>query len=278
MISSHVLIHLAGGALALAVISATAARAADGKLRADLQAISQRTVFFGHQSVGGNVLDGLRDLSAESGVPLRIAEVSAGARLAAGTFGHGLIPQNGDPLQKLQSFERAFSSGAAAGAQIALMKFCYVDFSPGTDVPALFARYRSTLEDLRKRHPRTAFVHVTVPLVAEQVGLKAFAKRLLGRESAEALNARREEFNALLRQAYQGKEPVFDLARVESTDPAGRTVTATSNGRPVPVLVGAYTDDGGHLNAEGRRRAARALVEVLAALPASQSTVASERR
>ena len=93
-------------------------------------------------------------------------------------------------------------------------------------------------------------------------------KSLLGRPlGGVAENARREAYNALLRQAYQGREPVFDLARVESTRPGGGAVTASWDGRPVAALAPELTDDGGHLNAEGRRRAARALLDVLAAIP-----------
>jgi lysophospholipase L1-like esterase len=39
------------------------------------------------------------------------------------------------------------------------------------------------------------------------------------------------------------------------------------NGGSAPALTPAFTDDGGHLNAAGRLRAARELVSVLAGLP-----------
>jgi hypothetical protein len=84
-------------------------------------------------------------------------------------------------------------------------------------------------------------------------------------------NIRRQEYNNLLRQAYQGREPIFDLARVESTTADGRAATATWQGKSVPILVKEYTDDGGHLNALGRTRAARELIAVLAALPDGRS-------
>ena len=61
-------------------------------------------------------------------------------------------------------------AGAAAGVDIALVKFCYVDFDAGTDVPALFAAYQATLASLEGRYPRTTFVHVTAPLTTVQGG------------------------------------------------------------------------------------------------------------
>lgn len=260
-------IHLAGAVGALAVAAGAAgASAADERLRADLEATSRRTILFGHQSVGTDILDGLRDLSAEAGVPLRIAEVTSAAGVAPGSCAHVFVAENGNPGQKLQSFERALGEGPAA-VDVALLKFCFVDVTEGTDPRALFERYRAAVKVLQARHPRTVFVHATVPLTVVPTGPKAFVKRLLGRERSEHLNARREEYNALVRDAYQGKEPLLDVARLESTRPDGGVETWSLDGRPVPMLVGAYTDDGGHLNKVGRRRVARELVRMVAALP-----------
>ncbi len=148
------------------------------------------------------------------------------------------------------------------------MKLCYVDIGPDTDAAALFARYQGALDALRQKHPRTTFVHVTVPLAAVQRGPKAWAKRLLGRPVyGTADNARREEYNALLRAAYGGREPVFDLAALESTRPDGSRETFEHDGRQVPALVPEYTDDGGHLNGPAAERVARQLVALLASVP-----------
>jgi hypothetical protein len=124
---------------------------------------------------------------------------------------------------------------------------------------------RQLVADLQARHPGTRFVHVTAPLSTVQAGPKAWVKRLLGRSPYGLVeNGKREDFTSLLRNAYAGKEPVFDLALVESTLPDGGRSTVTANGRALPVLASLYTDDGGHLNEEGRLRAARELVAVLA--------------
>jgi lysophospholipase L1-like esterase len=252
-------------AVAAAVASAAAAHAGDDPgLRRDLERLSRRSVFFGHQSVGMNVLEGLAQLARENGVALRISE--AGAPAPAPGVSHAYVARNGDPERKLRSFAQALAGGP--GPEIALVKLCYADFDRSTDAAALFERYRAALAELRARHPRTAFVHVTAPLTAVQGGPRAWIKSLLGREPGGLEeNARREQFNALLRQAYRGREPLFDLARVESTGPDGRVEALDRRGRPVPYLAPAWTDDGGHLNAEGRRRAARELVSVLAAIP-----------
>jgi hypothetical protein len=239
----------------------------DSKLHDDLQVLSQRRVFFGHQSVGVNLLDGIRALAAQQRVTIRVAEPQA-TGIAPGSIGHAHVGINREPGSKLRDFERAFASGTAAGADLAMLKFCFVDVTGETDVAALFTEYQATMARLRTAFPGTTLVHSTVPLTTVQGGWKAAVKRLLGRPLAGvAENARREEFNTLLRTAYQGREPLFDLARVESTRTDGATETADWHGRAVPALLPEFTDDGGHLNGEGQLRAARELIAILASAP-----------
>ncbi len=274
----------------------------DASLRTDLERIAQRRIFFGHQSVGMNLLDGVKQLTMKTGVSVRVAKVETASGVEPAMIGHTLIAENGDPLRKLKSFEQAMGM-QSTGLDIALnkaprsklrgintalqtagfrqhspqgagnlpeeMKFCYVDFTAETNVQALFASYRATMDGLRARNPGTAFVHVTAPLTIVQGGLKAQIKQFFGYAPLYGTleNMRREEFNALLRQTYQGHEPVFDLARIESTSPDGAAETVKWKGSVVPAMAPAYTDDGGHLNAAGRLRAARELVSVLASIP-----------
>jgi len=250
-------------------IAAHADSMEDTDLRAQLQTLSRRRVFFGHQSVGMNLLEGVRELAAlYPDIPLRVVEVTGSADLQPGTFAHAFLPENGNPALKLESFERALSSGIGSAADIALIKFCYADFSPVTDVSALFARYQTTLSALRARHPHVLFVHVTAPLTTVADSAASNLKRLFGRAPGGLLeNAKREEFDQLLRRAYGGREPLFDLARLESTSPDGRRELQDWNGSQVPALLPAYSDDGGHLNSASRVRFARELIALLASLP-----------
>jgi hypothetical protein len=153
---------------------------------------------------------------------------------------------------------------------IALVKFCYVAFDAHTDVRALFAEYQRTLAGLKQVHPRTVFVHVTVPLTTVQSGAKGLVKRALGKiPNGVVKNGQRDEFNRLLREAAGSQEPLFDLAAVESTAPDGRREAFDWHGRSIPALVPGYTDDGGHLNRVARALAARQLVSVLASARAA---------
>jgi len=233
----------------------------------DLERLARARIYFGHQSVGAGVMAGVARLVEREGAKsgsLRVVEASSAAGLAPGTFAHGLVGDNGDPHRKLASFARAVDAGGPEGLDLALVKLCYVDVTPGSDAAALFASYRAAIDDLAARHPKTRFVHATVPLRIRERGLRALAKRVLGRPAGAADNARREDYNALVRGAYEGREPIFDIARLESTAPSGEAAFLLWKGRRVPVLSPAYTYDGGHLNAAGEERAARALLAVLA--------------
>ena len=266
-------VQLAGG---LALLAATmgpmaALGAGEDARHADVEDLLHRTIFFGHQSVGLNILDGVVELARLEGVGLRVAESRSALGAAPGVIAHGTVADNGDPFRKIESFQQYFASGAGNAPELAFMKFCYVDFPRGVDVAALFARYQSALRQLQARYPGTTFIHLTAPLTTAPGGWRPVIGRLLGRDTSEAQNARREAFNTLVRQAYLGKEPLFDLARIESTGRDGRPASVELDGRRVPVLVAAYSDDGGHLNAEGRQVVARELVRFLATVPAARS-------
>lgn len=247
----------------------------DVGLASDLRLVARQRILFGHQSVGSNILDGVEQLASASGVALQIAEVGAAGEVGPATLGHVFVAENGAPLTKLESFRKAVEAGAGA-LDIALVKFCYVDISSSTDVQSLFQAYRATIDDLQAKHPRTTFIHVTAPLTTAQGGVKALIKRWIGSAPYGILeNKRREEYNALLREAYSGREPLFDLARVESSTADGELVSVEWKGQMVPVMAEELTDDGGHLNALGRQRAARELIAVLAAAAGGMPTAGS---
>jgi hypothetical protein len=249
----------------LTVSCAEPARPPDARLPPGVDKLARLRIFFGHQSVGMNLLDGVKRLAAEGGAGIRVVETTDPEGLAPGTLAHFFVPENGDPERKLASFETALDAGIGEVADVVLLKFCYVDFGPSTDAAALFARYQALVARQRARHPGLVFVHVTVPLTTVQGGLKGLVKRALGRVPAGvAENAKREEYSDLVRRSYGGKEPVFDLARLESTAPDGAVASASDGARRVPALFAEYTDDGGHLTAQAQVLLARELLTTLA--------------
>lgn len=237
--------------------------------QAELRKVAQKRIYFGHQSVGYNLVEGLEAISRERpDAALRIVEARSPEALAGPALAHATNGKNEQPLTKIRDFSETITGGLGATADVAFFKFCYIDFPPGTDVEGVFAEYKGTLARLRQAYPRVRFVHVTSPLTVVQSGPKAVVKKLLGKKlgGAEA-NLARERFNALMRQEYGGKEPLFDLAAVESRLPDGSLVTFEDGGRSHPALASEYASDGKHLNALGARWAAVHLLRSLAALP-----------
>jgi hypothetical protein len=237
-----------------------------------LSRLSRRTVYFGHQSVGANIVDGIRDILKDNPQPawtiMELEDVGAGRTPA---LVHSWVGRNGLPLSKLDAFSDTLRRSAGR-FDVALLKFCFVDFSENTDVQGLFGRYVETFERLKTSCPGTTFVHVTVPLTGNPRGLKWIArnvvKRLIGRKVRDPKDNRPiNEFNDLMRKKYLGKEPFFDLAAIESTRADGSRESIREAGFDLYSLAPEYTFDGGHLNETGRRLVALELLRCLAALP-----------
>jgi hypothetical protein len=237
---------------------------------ADWSALAGQRIFFAHQSVGANILRGVADLAdADPQRHLRIQPASRPEEIQGPGLYETAVGRNGDPRGKIDHFAQLLDGGLADSLDVAFMKLCYVDINENTDIEALFSHYRDTMAGLRARHPDLTIVHVTSPLQGPPAGFKTgireFVKNLTGKGGVgPARNARREAFNDLMRSAYEGREPVFDLARVESTRPDGGTATLKHESRAVPRLAGEYTYDGGHLNESGRRFVAGRLLAFLA--------------
>jgi hypothetical protein len=63
-------------------------------------------------------------------------------------------------------------------------------------------------------------VHFTNPLTQRQTGPKAWIKKIIGRPIGGVDdNIKRNKYNDMLINQYEGKEPIFDIAKIESTFP-----------------------------------------------------------
>ena len=172
--------------------------------------MSRTKVFFGHQSVGMNVLDGVPGVYAAHGIRAgdRAGRQPGRAR-TAGSSTTRTSARTGNPWLKIQDFDAKMRSGVGEQVDVAMMKFCYVDITGDTDVGALFAAYRETMAALERDFPKVTFVHVTVPLMTEQGLLSKLKSRLTGSSGyGPADNAARERLNALIRHEYAGRPPL----------------------------------------------------------------------
>lgn len=105
----------------------------------EIQRIAGKAIYFGHQSVGGNILDGVRAVTATiPGAELKLLQTDDPKKLTAGVWAHSLVGANEDPLSKIGAFAQAMDRGFAERADVAFFKLCYIDFNPATDVRSLF--------------------------------------------------------------------------------------------------------------------------------------------
>lgn len=231
-------------------------------------ALAEKSIWFGHQSVGFNMVEGMSELLAEHpSIPLRIVETRSPDETAASVFAHGRNGENKQPETKIDAFARLMDEGMGYRVDIAFFKFCYVDIDGGADVDALFDSYRTTMTRLKADYPDTLFVHVTAPVTRVQSGPKAWVKKVIGRTPGGAEeNIPRNRFNRKMREEYAGKEPLFDLAELEATATDGGRTTFNVDGVDYEALTPDYTDDGGHLNEKGRRWVAEQLLVFLSGL------------
>ena len=232
-------------------------------------ALARKRVFFAHQSVGGNIADGIADvLKGNPSIPIRLVETTGGQPDAAPGLYHAKLGRNGAPQTKSDAFSEVVN---AASPDVGVLKYCYVDVDVSSNPDELFARYVSAIDALRQRHRGLTIVHVTMPLTTiegredRRDWLKA---KVLFRPTQEDQNKRlnviRNRYNALMLQRYAGREPIFDLAAIESTRPDGSRAFFTAQQDTVYYMAPENTKDGGHLNEAARRKAASAFLALLA--------------
>ncbi|MBI5367228.1 MAG: hypothetical protein HZA54_09335 [Planctomycetes bacterium] len=210
--------------------------------RAALDKARKLNLLFGHQSVGGNILEGLSDLAGADpgryGVEPVIDPEPSWYDANRG-WGEFPIGENENPKSKIDQFRaKLVAEGFGKRLDVAMMKLCWVDF--GEDAPGgkrTFEAYRSAMAAVAAACPKLTLVWWTAPL------------------TTGADNAGRHEFNRLVREQCRAQKAwCFDLADIECHVPDG---TAHAAGG-APALCPEYAEDEGHLNETGRRRAARA--------------------
>lgn len=245
----------------MAVMTTSSSPAA---LNHQLEVVARKRIFFGHQSVGQNILDGVRELVAcTPGTSLNIISSEDPSNISGPGLFEAKIGKNTDPESKNLSFAAILQKGFGRQVGVAFYKYCYVDVTAATDVQKMFLQYQLNVDGLKAQYPAIQFVHVTIPLTTVEPAAKAWLKSVLNRRTERETSLRRNEFNRLLRETYQ-EDPIFDLAEIESTHPDGSSSFFVSDGQQVYTLYPEYATDGGHLNTLGQRRAAEALIGLLA--------------
>lgn len=237
--------------------------------RADLQVLSQARILFAHQSVGRDILDGVRELSQEHGIPIGIFEVGASGidSTKKGIF-HLNAGENRKPATKCMAFESVLRLPGAESLQAALLKFCYVDLGEeaGRDGDALFAMFIKSKAQIAEVHPQLKIVDATIPLKSDPLGWKTSLKRLFGRSTwNDEDNIARNAFNEKV-VAHAQPGLLLDLAWRESVRPDGKRSGFSFQGKSIYTLHQGYTYDEGHLNDLGKKVMAQEFLKVMAAI------------
>jgi hypothetical protein len=231
--------------------------------------LAEKKIFFGHQSVGYNIIDGVTDIINERDyIKLNVIEAREPSAFEQPVLAHSQVGMNTKPFSKIKRFEEIMDSGVGSKVDIAFFKFCYVDIMRDSDPQEIFDGYSAAMKELKDRYPDTKFLHVTVPIRSVPKGAKRYLKQtvklLIGKQGFFEDNMMRRHFNDLLNNAYSETGLFFDLALLESVNANGFGCYAQKGAEKVSVMAPEYTEDGGHLNSQGRKKVAEQLLIILA--------------
>lgn len=226
----------------------------------NINEFSRKNIFFGHQSVGMNILDGFKIINSNIGGNVKIYKADEFDGSKESGIYHSFIGDNNKPLQKISDFSDNLRKIFKGKANIAMMKFCYLDIDKNSDLDEVFKAYVTELASLKKEFPEVTFVHITVPLTVSEFSFRNLVKGILGIPDN---NINRNIFNSMLVEHYKDKEPVFDLARYESTLLDGNRSKFKAGNNEYFSLAKIYAADNGHLNDFGKELIATKLIEFI---------------
>ena len=238
----------------------------DASIIKNIESISNKKIYFGHQSVGYNIINGIKKYS--DAIPeFKIHDSFEFAQYEGPMLAHSRNGYNWNPESKIISFANTLNNLKEWKPDIAMFKFCYVDFNNETDIDKLYQSYRLYMDRLQTKYPDLTIVYMTVPLTTIQSGIKAQLKKMLGRPLAGVEeNIARNKFNDLLRRDYSQSGRLFDIAMHESTLPSGERESFVHNNNKYYHLAGSYSSDGGHLNERGQDHLAKEFLNFIANL------------
>lgn len=249
--------------LFVVIITTTCSRdvsmeAADSKSKIEIHEenwmnIADKRIFFGHQSVGKNIIDGINDLQKQCNSNVIVfLETKNRSDFNHPLFAHSQIGNNLNPKSKIADFVNIVDNGLGNYVDIVFMKLGYVDINKATDINELFEYYKTSVSSLQKKYSSIKIVHFTVPLTTKPDGLEGFVKKILKMDN----NVYRNKYNELIRNHYEPYE-IFDIAEIQSTFKDGTTFRYRKN---IPGMISDYSSDGGHLSQLGSQIVAHKLI------------------
>lgn len=229
--------------------------------------LKETKIYFGHQSVGQNILTGVSELASELKLDIKIVELKEfqANKDRSTNIIHSYIGENRYPDKKTEEFSNIIQSSISNNIDIALMKFCYVDTEEYLSTEQMIILYLDAIEYLEKKYPNKVFIYTTIPLTARSNNAKNLVKRFLGMPIfGRNDNIERNRFNSILRKKKESTGRLFDLAAIQSTYPDGTKEKFMIDGVEYYAMVPSYSSDGGHLNKLGRNVVAREFIKFFA--------------
>src|SRR5690606_23101634 len=134
---------------------------------AEWSALSSQRIFFGHQSVGRDIMLGVERVPEQHPeIALALVRTDDPAAVDGAAFIEARIGRNREPATKTEAFLNVLGRGFGDEfGVLAMYKFCYVDINRDTDPEQLFSEYAGAIEDTRDRFPGVTIVHFTMPLM-----------------------------------------------------------------------------------------------------------------
>ncbi|MBU1043561.1 MAG: hypothetical protein KJ915_04085 [Candidatus Omnitrophica bacterium] len=236
--------------------------------QAKWDALANKKIYFGHQSVGYNIIDGIKDVMTEMpNIKLDIVETKNPEDFDKGIFAHSSVGRNENPKSKIDDFKKIMDSGVGGKVDIAFFKFCYIDINSETDQAELLAYYKKTMNYLEQKYPNTKFVHFTVPIRTTNNSFKANIRRFLKKDVwGDKENIARNKYNKILMDEYVPNEDLFNIALYEATLPDNSLNYCADRGDDYLALWSGYSEDGGHLSLLGKKYIAQKLLLFLIGL------------
>ena len=112
----------------------------DDSLRKDIKDIENVKLYFGHQSVGFNIIDGIEDILKKLPYAnINIVDIDKDRELSENYIAHSQVGKNTQPNSKCDAFSKKLNEDLLSQTEIALLKFCYVDIRYPSNVEEVFS-------------------------------------------------------------------------------------------------------------------------------------------
>jgi len=249
----------------------------------DLSNFSVKSIYFGHMSVGNNIIDGMATIIEQKGQSdiVKILRIENVDKINGHGFYHSTIGKNLDPISKIDAFKnKIIDQRIGKKVDIAFFKFCFVDINKDTDINEVFSEYVNCIEEINEQYPELKILHVTCPLKYHlhfgniKAGnlnktLRKFARFGVNLFTGDQDNIKRNEYNRLVVDKYGKSDYLFDLAKFESTTKNGGQTSFIYKDKKYLCLNDEYTQDGGHLDELGKIVIGKKMLEYLTAIKGS---------